>query len=77
MIDIWHEDNGKVKRIWYQTVGSEPEVMSYDTDFDGQADFKTIWKENEIIESFKWASGKWVKIEPKTNISNNANPADR
>lgn len=52
---IWHgNDNEDIERIWYQTVGKEPEVMSYDTDFDGQADIKTIYDNGKIIEIYTW-----------------------
>jgi hypothetical protein len=66
MVHIWHGgDNDDVNKIWYQTVGKDPEVMTYDTNFDGQPDLKTIWKNHEIIEMYEWKSDKWQRKEVK------------
>lgn len=57
---IWHgNDNEDIERIWYQTVGKDPEVMSYDTDFDGQADIKTIYENGKMIEIYTWEDNMW------------------
>lgn len=66
MAEIWHGgDNDDVKKLWYQTIGKDPEVMIYDTNFDGQPDFKTIWKNHEIIEMYEWKNDKWQPKEVK------------
>jgi hypothetical protein len=66
MVHIWHGgDNDDVNKIWYQTIGKEPEVMIYDTNFDGQPDLKTIWKNREIIEIYEWKNDKWQRKELK------------
>lgn len=60
MAHIWHgNDNEDIERIWYQTVGKNPEVMSYDTDFDGQADIKTIYDNGKIVEIYTWEENMW------------------
>lgn len=60
MVHIWHGgDDDDVKRLWYQTVGKDPEVNTYDTNFDGQPDIKTTTKNGEIIEMCIWKNDRW------------------
>jgi hypothetical protein len=60
IVQIWHgNDNEDIERIRYQTVGKNPEVMSYDTDFDGQADIKTIYESGKIVEIYTWEDNMW------------------
>jgi len=60
MVLIWHGgDDDDVKRLWYQTIGKDPEVMSDDTNFDGQPDIKATWNNSEIIEMCIWKKDKW------------------
>lgn len=71
IVNMWHgTDEEDVKRIWYQTVGKTPQVMVYDTNFDGQPDLKTIWENNEIIEAYKWKDNHWIIIESDNKSSN-------
>jgi hypothetical protein len=66
MVNIWHRgDYDEVEKIWYQTIGKNPEVMIYDVDFDGQPDVKTIWENNEILEVYLWKDDKWQHKELK------------
>jgi hypothetical protein len=66
MVNIWHGgDDDDVNRIWYQTIGKNPEVMTYDTNFDGQPDLKTIYENNEIVEMYEWKNDKWHRKELK------------
>ncbi len=64
LVHIWHgNDTQEIKRLWYQTIGSEPQINIYDTNFDGQPDFKTVWEENEIKETYKWSQDQWLRVE--------------
>ncbi len=64
MVHIWHGgDNDDVNRIWYQTIGKDPEVMIYDKNFDGQPDLKTVWKNREITEVYEWKNDRWQRKE--------------
>jgi len=66
IVDIWHGgDNDDVNRIWYQTIGKNPEVMTYDTNFDGQPDLKTIYEKGRIVEMYEWKEDKWQRKELK------------
>ena len=73
LVNIWHDRQGNVKRIWYQTIGKEYQVMIYDVDFDGQPDIKTVSKNGEIIESYKWKDNKWLTFEDEIRTSNKTN----
>ena len=60
MVHIEHGgDNDDVKRLGYHTVGKDPKVTIDDTNFDGQPDIKTTWKNSEIIEMCIWKKDKW------------------
>ena len=60
MVHIWHGgDDDDVKRLWYNTVGKDSEITIYDTNFDGQPDIKTTWKNSDIIETCIWKNDKW------------------
>ena len=61
LVNIWHgADDGDIERLWYETVGNDPQVMIYDINFDGQPDFKSISKNNEIIEMYEWKNNSWA-----------------
>jgi hypothetical protein len=67
MVHIWHgADNEDVKRLWYRTVGKDPEVMIDDTNFDGQPDIRAVWKGKEIIEMYKWENNGWQRKKLKS-----------
>jgi hypothetical protein len=66
LVEIWHGgDNDDVNRIWYQTIGKEPEVNIYDTNFDGQPDLKTTYEKGKIVEMYEWKDDKWQRKEIK------------
>ena len=66
MVQIWHGgDNGDIKKIWYQTVGKNKEVMAFDINFDGQPDYKTIYKNDDILEMYEWKNDKWQRKKLK------------
>ena len=69
VVNIWHgNDSDDIERLWYDTVGKEPRITVDDTHFTGQPDLKTVWKDHEIVEMYKWNNNEWQRIEPrKTN----------
>ena len=66
MVEIWHGgDDDDVKRIWYQTIGTDQEVLIYDINFDGQPDYKGIYKNNNLSEIYEWKNEKWFPKKAK------------
>ena len=66
LVHLWHgDDDEDIDRIWYQTIGKDPEIMIDDTNFDGQPDRKTIWKNRDIVEMYEWINNEWQRKELK------------
>lgn len=66
IVNVWHGTGEKdIDRLWYQTVADKDGnyVSTYDVDFDGQPDTRTIWKGQDIVESYAWYKNRWYKIK--------------
>jgi hypothetical protein len=60
MVNIEHGgDNDNITRFWYKTIGKDTEVQIDDTNYDGQPDWRIVWKGHEIKEVYKWENSRW------------------